>query len=607
MSQIERAVRQARSRLTANRWLDQVCVTLATAAGIFAAISVLVRLFDVAWPLGMLAAGLVIVAVGGSIIWALLTRVDLAGAAVALDRAAGLKERISSGMYCSQGSDPFEKAVFADAERTGGQLHVASHLRWQAPRRLGGALTAALVAAATLLIPRGLLAGDEATTHTQQDTVRTAAVVKQRTEDIKKAAKTNPELKALAEELEALGEVPDQRNFTPTDIRHAALKKLDQMQDILKQQKGKDEFKNAQELKKMLRALNPSETPDTPVKKLTQALAQGDFKAARDQLQQMQEQLAKLTDPADAQKLDSMKNQLDELAKKLESLAKAEDLEKQLQQSGIKKEDIERMLKQLSKKDLEQLREQLEKQGMSQKDIEKLAKQLQQQAGARQMAQNLAKSMQQAGQAAGEGNPQQAIGQMQGAADQLSEMEMLEQELSQMDSMIADLQDAKNDMGNPCGQCRGTGMEGKKPCGQCSGSGTQGGGGMGSKMQRGQGGIAREEHTPADFVKRREKVKTGRGAIVGQYLVDADQIRGEVTSSAHEIVTAAERDAAEAINRARIPRRYHQSVKRYFSDLQEKLDREKGESKSSGTADDDSRNGDLKNGDSKNGNSSNTP
>lgn len=85
----------------------------------------------------------------------------------------------------------------------------------------------------------------------------------------------------------------------------------------------------------------------------------------------------------------------------------------------------------------------------------------------------------------------------------------------------------------------------------------------------GRGGIAPEEQTRTGFVERRDKVRTGRGSIIGQYLVDGKQVKGDDTSSVQEIVSAAEHDATDAINRARIPRRYHGAIKKYFSDIQQ--------------------------------------
>ena len=127
----------------------------------------------------------------------------------------------------------------------------------------------------------------------------------------------------------------------------------------------------------------------------------------------------------------------------------------------------------------------------------------------------------------------------------------------------------------------GTGMVRGGACGSCDGQGT---GGMGN-MGRGRGGIAREEQTPASFVKRRDKVHAGKGAIIGSILVDGKQIKGGVTSDIGEVLAAGERDATDAIDRARIPRRYHEAVKGYFSDVRKEMGKRHGGTKAPATAD----------------------
>ena len=51
------------------------------------------------------------------------------------------------------------------------------------------------------------------------------------------------------------------------------------------------------------------------------------------------------------------------MAKQLEKIASNEQMKKNLQQAGIKKEDIDRLLEKLSKKDLDQLKKQLQEKG----------------------------------------------------------------------------------------------------------------------------------------------------------------------------------------------------------------------------------------------------
>ena len=88
------------------------------------------------------------------------------------------------------------------------------------------------------------------------------------------------------------------------------------------------------------------------------------------------------------------------------------------------------------------------------------------------------------------------------------------------------------------------------------------------QLGQGRGGRASEEKTDVAFKTERGKVHTGKGAIVGQFLVDGEQVKGEMKSNLVEVVSAAEREASDRINRDRIPRQYHKAVKAYFSNIQ---------------------------------------
>ena len=106
-------------------------------------------------------------------------------------------------------------------------------------------------------------------------------------------------------------------------------------------------------------------------------------------------------------------------------------------------------------------------------------------------------------------------------------------------------------------------MQGGQPCRRCGGRGP----GMGRRGQ-GRGGLAPQEQTAVTFRTERAKVHSGRGAIIGQFLIDGEQVKGDVSSTFGEAVSAAEREASDLIHRDRIPRQYHKAVKAYFSNLQ---------------------------------------
>lgn len=91
------------------------------------------------------------------------------------------------------------------------------------------------------------------------------------------------------------------------------------------------------------------------------------------------------------------------------------------------------------------------------------------------------------------------------------------------------------------------------------------------RLGQGKGGLAPEEETGIDFKTERGKVHTGKGAIIGQFLVEGAQVKGNVSSEFTDVVVAAERDATDRVNRNRVPRQYHKAVKAYFSNVQRSM------------------------------------
>ena len=132
MSPIDHQVKQARRQLWINAWLRRLGVSLLIGAGVFAVLTAIERVGGFDWPL--LTIGWVLAAASGvcSVIWALARRDDAMAAAVALDEAAGLSERVSTGLYLGNSEDPFHRAVREDADQRVAGLNVRVHLpvRW---------------------------------------------------------------------------------------------------------------------------------------------------------------------------------------------------------------------------------------------------------------------------------------------------------------------------------------------------------------------------------------------------------------------------------------------------------------------------------------------
>jgi hypothetical protein len=114
MTDLDRTVRLAQRRLWMNRWLRLLGWSATAAAGAYVLVALLNKLLSLTehpWFYPGAALGAAGVAMLISVVWLIATREDRPTAAAALDQAAGLKERISSGLYCAGSTDPFAQAV----------------------------------------------------------------------------------------------------------------------------------------------------------------------------------------------------------------------------------------------------------------------------------------------------------------------------------------------------------------------------------------------------------------------------------------------------------------------------------------------------------------
>ena len=468
MTQLERQVGAAQHRLWFNRWLTQACWCLASAAGTFAVVVLVQRLFGVAIPLLWTGTALAVGAVLASVFWTSLTRESPAFAAARLDEAAGLRERLSSGRFCVASDDPFARAVVTDAERTSASLSARQHIRLIVPRPLALTSGVVLMAALMFLVPRDLLKRSEATESgpSPLEARQTQVAVKRTMDQVRTMGETNSTLEDLVEQ--AL-QRPDNRSNDqlkrPGDIRHTATKKIDRLQDAIKRKRKSSKYGVVNEMRKRMRGIKAPKDSAAPTQKLAKALTRGDFKTAREEIESLKEKLATLKSEQDKEMVAKMSKQLDDLSKQIEQLAKNKKLAQQLEQAGIKKEDVDRMLENLRKRDLDQLKKQLEKKGWDQQQIQQAMEQLRQQQQAGSMAQKMSQAMKQASKCNNPNQMGEAMSGLTKAGEQLSELEQLEQEMNELGSAAAQLQNLKDDIENQCPQCNGTGEKDGKMCG----------------------------------------------------------------------------------------------------------------------------------------------
>jgi len=155
MDELLRRVRSARRRLTAAR-AGQLAIYYALAAALLAAALAWVARWTAVpvWPASAAALGTALLA---AMVHAVATRPPMRTAALALDRATGLEERVTTALSLSEASSPAAAAVIADAVQAV-RAADASRVAMDRPRR------AAWLAAPAVLLLAGLLLPDLART-----------------------------------------------------------------------------------------------------------------------------------------------------------------------------------------------------------------------------------------------------------------------------------------------------------------------------------------------------------------------------------------------------------------------------------------------------------
>ncbi|MBI5864638.1 MAG: hypothetical protein HZB38_09040 [Planctomycetes bacterium] len=577
MSTLEQQISRARFRLNLNTMLDRAALAVVLAAGLWSLAWIGDRALGLGLPLIWTFGGAAGLACVGTTVLSILARSSRLAAAVELDRAAGLKERVSSAHAIAGSADPFAQAAVRDAEKTAARVHVPAHIPVRAPRLWPW--TSATVLAALLLYAFMPQLNLLASLRKKDDSARQTAALNEKAavqtayneemNKVRKMVDENPALSDLKDDLKSL-ELPDTPGVKPEDVRRDVLKKLDKISDQISDKREGLDLKSMEELKRRLSKLEPKQGSD-PTSKLAQSLAQGNTEEARKAIDEMKKELedaAGKQDPESQQKLQEMASKLEDLAKKLNELNDQKKLEKELEnKAGLTEEQAKKMLDELSKMDPKQLEKELQKRlgesGMTAEQMKELAKKIAQNQEAKKQLQELAKKMAQAakqcksacqnqGNGKGDSEAQGAAQALSDAAQQLSDAEMAEQMASELEAQLEDLKELRE------GMCQGN-CQGNKPGDEIGSQGPNEGRGYGSRIGK-EAGAHKYKATKA-------QVRTQGGQIIGQMLIDGPQVKGEAAAEVRNAVNSAVRDATDAVERERIPRQYQDVTKKYFDEL----------------------------------------
>ena len=546
MNELDRPIGRVWRRLRAQRFLASAVWCLAAGLALATVVLGVEKLGNVAipgaawWPFAI-AGGLSVVAAG---LIAALTGPDRTAAALALDHAFGLNERLSTALTLPEAlrETPAGRALIADAIRHVDGLDVSDRFGLRLPRLAWLPIVPVLIAGAILLVPEW----------SSRQAGRATASGSSKAEDKKVVAKESSALgKKMAEQRKAM----DKQKFAEADRLLAEVEKaandlakappaekdkamvaMNKLTETLKdrqKQLGSPEQVNRQlqQLKEM--------TSSGPADDFSKALAKGDFDKAAKELKELKEKLA--SGKMSEKDKQALKQQVGEMAKQLEKLANLDQRKKQLEEArkngGLSKEQFD-------------------------KEMAKLEDQAKNLAKVQKMAQQLAK----AEEALQKGDAKKAAEALGMSEQQLAKMAQEVSEMQSLESAMADLQQAKEGMNGEGNEGDNQFGDGFNQLGQ-NGNRRNRGDGQGG---RGQGEGPRAE-APDNVASYNSKTKNqyGKGAaIVEGTAPPTSQSKGFSTFNIQgEIEASSTGTAADALTNQKVPKSVEKHIRGYFDQI----------------------------------------
>ncbi len=544
----EKKLRWIRFRCSINLLLEQIGRVFA-AAGVIGILAVLTeRLLALSvinsWTLCTFLA-LVIALTLFSWLFNQPSRMQIA---LLLDKRLKLNERFSTTLVMAKSKDPFAQIACQEARQAAQHISPERYFPVKPPKFwLCATSIWFIVGILFLLMPQKDLLGFLKKEQQQQEQARQVQLaqkdIKQTTSAVKLVVKQlgNPELDA---ELAKIADMPKGAN--PDIAKRQAIRKLGDLGDKLKKMQSNMQLGSIELMQQMLKQLRG--LPNAFSQKLQLALAQGNFAQASNLLRQFQKQI--LEEKLSEQQRKALSQQLQDLARQLQELAqKNEQFEAELEKLGLNKK--------LAKLNEEQLRKALQNQGLSQEKIEQLLQKMAACRSASSQCSGIGKAMAACGGGGGVSGHELAA-----LAEQLDELDAFKQQIMLTQATLDEIERAIGCLGQ--GMCQGPGRQGpfQKGLADRYGPGTGGPG-------RGYGPRASDEDGQTSSKKTRVKNKTGEGPVVASWYFKGTQVKGQAKRDFSEVIQAGRDSAAEAISENQIPRRYEESVKKYFGQLEE--------------------------------------
>ncbi|NOZ40001.1 MAG: hypothetical protein GXP24_07225 [Planctomycetes bacterium] len=548
MDQIREQVRRARRRLSLELFLNRllrcwfasfVLVVVALAVPKLWAVDLPAN-----WPLWCVLTGLTF-GLLFALTWTWWRGRSELEAGVEIDRRYGLKERVASSLTLSpeEAKTPAGQALLTDAMRAVGRIDVDEKFKIRFQQRAWLPLVPALMAFVLVVFVDNRIAESRVDPKTPELTKEQhdnatkklrERLAKRRKEAAKKGLKDAEGLfRELEKQTEKMAKAKDAG-------RKQSLVKIN---DLAKQlEKRRQQLGGEQQMRKQFKKLNNMNKG--PADKMVEAMKKGDFKAAKQELQKLKQQL-------ENGKLDKQAKQ--ELQQQLKQIE-----EKMAEAKEARQQAMENLKKQIEQ---EKKRGDLSRAGELQQKLDQMQQQQNQMNKLNQLAQKMGECQQCMKAGDGKGAAA-ALDQMMKQMDQLQQ-EMDEGEL--LDMAMDQLQMAKDAMG--CKACQGEG------CQACQGGG-QGSDRFSEKSGNGMGagrgfGSRPDEKNDVSFRNSRVRQKPGKGAAVVVGEADGANLRGQVVESIKEQMATDASTPADPIVLEQLPKSRREHNEEYFNSFQE--------------------------------------
>jgi len=552
MEEIKRQVGRAQRRLVFQQFLTVIGWSL-FASLLVAVIGMAIprlwvlnvqqQTWDWSWMGGGLAAGLLMAS-----IWTWLIRRSRLDAAIEIDRRYGLKERVSSTLSLSSDelTTDIGQALMTDAVRRVERIDVREQFKVSPTWRFLLPVLPVIALIGLSLLPNATMkkaeASNEQTAEIKKQIKVATVKLQEKIRDSQKKAeelglKDTDILKEINKELDKLA------NKETADRKEALLKINDLAKEI---EKRKQELGGAEKLKQQLDKLKDVEKG--PADKMAEAMKEGDFGKAKEEMQKLKEDLkAGKLSKEDQEKL---ANQMEQLKERIQqAMQDKKEAEQKLQ------EKIEQKLAEGKVGEAAKLQQQLD--------------QMQQNAAQQeQMMQQLAEKLGQAAQAMKEGDANQAMEQLDKLAKEMEGMQEQLDQIENLDELLDQLADAKEAM--KCQNCQGQGCaecEGNKD-GDGKGKGKNKGKNGGKGLGEGQGeGDRPEEQTDKKFYDTRVAAdpKPGESVRIGD--AGGPNKAGKTLEAVKQEIQAALAKEPDALEDVTLPRDQRENAKQYFDKI----------------------------------------